>query len=173
LRRARQPGFARPRAAPGKPDRAGVPRPPLENSGARDPQAAAGDHPKLSSLAGRGGAATGEPRRKIRGPKEKRQARNLLTRDHIDALVATQPTLRDQCALLLLVYIGLRMDELRQLRIEHIDLQADTLRVHGKGGHVDPLPLAFEHVRTALELHLRERAPGEYLLYPNTTASGP
>jgi hypothetical protein len=34
---------------------------------------------------------------------------------------------------------------------------------HGKGGHADTLPLGFEYVRTALELHLREREAGEYL----------
>jgi integrase len=76
-------------------------------------------------------------------------------------------------ALLLLVYIGLRKDELRQLRVEHVDLDTKALLVHGKGGHVDTLPLGFEHVRTTLELHLRERQAGEYLLHPKNSRERP
>jgi len=46
-----------------------------------------------------------------------------------------------------------------------VNLDERTLLVHGKGGHVDKLPLAFEHVYNALALYLRDRDPAEQLLY--------
>ena len=85
--------------------------------------------------------------------------RRPLAREDIDALIASQPSLRGQAALLLLAYIGLRKDEFRRLQVGAIDLEAGTITIRGKGGHVDTLPLGFEHVQTALALHFRERQP--------------
>jgi integrase len=92
--------------------------------------------------------------------------RDTLTRDDIDTLIAAQPSLRDQVALILLAYLGLRKDELRRLRLSDVDLEARTLTVHGKGGHVDTLPIGFEHVYNALALYMRDGSADEYLLYP-------
>jgi integrase len=86
------------------------------------------------------------PTQNIKPPKVKRRARHLLSRKDLEALVAAQPSLRDQVALTLLVWLGLRKEELRRLRLSDVDLELRTLTVHRKGGHVDKLPLAFEHV---------------------------
>jgi site-specific recombinase XerC len=51
---------------------------------------------------------------------------------------------------MLLVYLGLRKDELRRIPLADVDLEARTLIVQGKGGHVDTLPIGFEHVYNAL-----------------------
>jgi integrase len=58
---------------------------------------------------------------------------------------------------MLLVYLGLRKDELRRIRLADVDLEARTLIVQRKGGHVDTLPIGFEHVYNALALYLRDR----------------
>jgi integrase len=93
----------------------------------------------------------------------------------VEKLIAAQPALRDQVALMLLAWLGLRKGELRALRIADFNLAARTVTVHGKGGHEDKLPLGFERLRTALELHLveRERHPDEFLLYPKTFRTRP
>jgi hypothetical protein len=59
------------------------------------------------------------------------------------------------------------MDELG--RMTRNTLEARTVLVHGKGGHEDTLPLAFERLHDALSLYLLERHPGpdEYLLHPH------
>jgi integrase len=46
---------------------------------------------------------------------------------------------------------------------------------HGKGGHVDSLPIGFKRLRGALELHLVERRgqPDEFLLYPKQSRTRP
>lgn len=112
------------------------------------------------------GLLRANPAQNIRPPKVKRKARDVLSREDLDALVAAQPTLRDQAALTLLVWLGLRKDELRRLRLCDIDLQERTLVVHRKGGHLDKLPMGFEHVYNALALYMRDRGADEYLLHP-------
>jgi site-specific recombinase XerD len=113
------------------------------------------------------------PAQNIRAPKPKRTVRSALTRDDIDALIASQPSLRDQAALMLLAYLGLRKDELRRLRLADIDLEARTIAIHGKGGHLDTIPIGFDHVYNALALYLRDRPGDEHLLYPNDASTRP
>jgi site-specific recombinase XerC len=69
--------------------------------------------------------------------------RDLLSREDIDGLIAA------------LAYLGLWKDELRRVRLADVDLEARMLTVHGKGGHVDTLPIGFEHVYNALALWRR------------------
>lgn len=88
-------------------------------------------------------------------------------------LVEAQDNLRDQCALQLLCRMGLRKDELRLVRVGEIDLVRHLLTVHGKGGRDAVLPLAFPSLNLDLELHVRERHPDEYLLYPRSTKRRP
>lgn len=83
-------------------------------------------------------------------------------------LVTRQDNLRDQCALQLLCRMGLRKDELRMVRVGEIDLARNLLVVHGKGGKDAVLPLEFPSLNRDLELHVRERHPDEYLLYPRS-----
>jgi len=112
------------------------------------------------------GILRANPAQNIKGPKVKRKARDVLSREDLEALVAAQPSMRDQVALTLLVWLGIRKDELRQLRLQDVDLQERTLVVHSKGGHLDKIPTGFEHVYNALALYMRDRDPAEYLLYP-------
>ena len=76
---------------------------------------------------------------------------------------------------MLLAWCGLRKGELGALRLDDFNLAAGTVLVHGKGGHVDAIPLGFERLKSALHLHLLERegAPDEFLLYPRTHRTRP
>jgi hypothetical protein len=48
-----------------------------------------------------------------------------------------------------------------------------TFVVHGKGGKVVVMPLAFPDLKADLELHLVGRNPDEYLLYPRKDPTRP
>jgi integrase len=74
-----------------------------------------------------------------------------------------------------LVWLGFRKDTLRRLRLGDFNLAAGTVTVHLKGGHTDVLPIGFERLRGALELHLVERSggPDEYLIYPRNHRARP
>ncbi len=77
-----------------------------------------------------------------------------------------QPTLREQIAVRLLGRLGLRKNELRLLKVADFDLTQGTFLVHGKGGKVVVMPIAFADLKADLELELRAREPDEYLLHP-------
>jgi site-specific recombinase XerD len=115
------------------------------------------------------------PATNIKAPKEKRQERRALAHEDVERLIAAQPTLRDQVAIMLLAWMGLRKSELGQLRIGDFNLAAGTVTIHGKGDHEDVLPIGFHRLRVALELHLveREAAADEYLLYPKAHRTRP
>jgi site-specific recombinase XerC len=121
------------------------------------------------------GLLRANPAQNIRGPREKRKEPQPLPHDDVERLIAAQPSLRDQVALMCLAWLGLRKSELGQLRIGDFNLAAATVTVHGKGGHVDTLPIGFKRLRGALELHLVERggAAGEYLLHPGSARTRP
>jgi integrase/recombinase XerC len=121
------------------------------------------------------GLLRSNPAVNICAPKTKRRERRALPLEDVEKLIAAQPALRDQVALMLLAWLGLRKGELRVLRIADFNLAAGTVTVHGKGGHVDNLPLGFQRLRTALELHLVEREPhpDEFLLYPRAFRTRP
>jgi site-specific recombinase XerC len=120
------------------------------------------------------GLLPANPATNIRGPKEKRVNRRALPQEDVERLLAAQP-LREQVGLMCLAWLGLRKDELRQLRLGDFNLAANTVRVHGKGGHVDVLPVGFQRLRGALELHLVVRSGGadEFLLYPKQARTRP
>lgn len=90
-------------------------------------------------------------------------------------LVRSQPDLRDQCALQLLCRMALRKNELRLLQIGDIDLIRNLIIVHGKGGKVAVMPLAFQSLRDDLYLHIQGegRQPHEYLIYPRSHTRQP
>jgi integrase/recombinase XerC len=100
------------------------------------------------------GLLRANPAVNIRAPKEKRQERRALPLEDVETLIAAQAGLRDQVAIMLLAWLGLRKGELRMLRIGDFNLAAGTVTVYGKGGHEDKLPLGFQRLRSALELHL-------------------
>jgi site-specific recombinase XerC len=121
------------------------------------------------------GLLRANPAVNIRAPREKRQERRALPLEDVETLIAAQAGLRDQVAIMLLAWLGLRKGELRMLRIGDFNLAAGTVTVYGKGGHEDKLPLGFQRLRSALELHLLEREgnPDEYLLFPKTHRTRP
>lgn len=90
-------------------------------------------------------------------------------------LVASQESLRDQCALQLLCRMGLRKDEVRMLRIKDVDLVRDLIFVRGKGSKDVLLPIGFKSIRDDLYLHIQgeSRTRDEYLLYPRSRKFDP
>jgi site-specific recombinase XerD len=100
--------------------------------------------------------------------RKKRKAREALAQEDVERLIEAQPSLRDQVALMCLAWLGLRKSELADLRLGDFNLAAGTVTIRGKGGHEDSIPVGFQRLRGALELHLVERngQPDEYLLYP-------
>ena len=59
----------------------------------------------------------------------------------------------------LLGRLALRKNELRLLRVRDFDLGQGTFLVHGKGGKVVVMPIAFADLKADLELHLVGRDP--------------
>jgi integrase/recombinase XerC len=115
------------------------------------------------------GRMYGDPALTVKAPKRQTVAeRRAHGRAEIQQIVAAQPTLRDQCCVLLMGRLALRRDELRRLRIKDIDLAAGTVSVHGKGGKRATVPIVYENVRELLYLHIQGegRGPDEFLLYP-------
>jgi integrase/recombinase XerC len=121
------------------------------------------------------GLVRANPATNLRAPRDERKDRAALSHDDVEKLIGSQPGLRDQVCLMLLAWLGLRKNELRQLRIRDFNLAAGTITVHGKGGHEDVLPIGFARLRSALELHLveQEPAPDEFLLYPRSHRTRP
>lgn len=109
-----------------------------------------------------------DPSAPIKSPgRRRRNERQAYPQDIIHRLVAAQDTLRDQCAIQLVARLGLRKNELRLLRVGEIDLVRNLLTVHGKGGHVDVMPIGLPSLAEDLYLHIQgdERQPDEYLIY--------
>ena len=87
-----------------------------------------------------------------------------LTRDEVFRLLATtegnrRSDIRDRAILMLLIAYGLRSGELRRLRLDDIDWQAETLRVRrSKSGRTHPYPLS-QSVAHAIVRYIREVRP--------------
>lgn len=114
------------------------------------------------------------PAASLRLPRQRGgEERTAYPMSVLHKLVSSQDSLRDQCALQLLCRMGLRKDELRMVRVGEIDLARNLITVHGKGGRDAVLPLAFPSLNLDLELHVRERHPDEYLLYPRSQRRRP
>lgn len=71
---------------------------------------------------------------------------------------ATTTGARNRAVVLLLARLGLRAQEVRRIDLGDIDWRAGTLRVHGKGGLVDVLPVPVD-VGEALAVHLSNPRP--------------
>ncbi len=84
-----------------------------------------------------------------------------------------QPTLREQIAVRLLGRLALRKNELRLLKVGDFDLTKGTFIVHGKGGKVVVMPIAFEDLKDDLHLELLTRKRDEYLLHPKWSKTRP
>lgn len=110
-----------------------------------------------------------DPTLRIRLPKKRGVERRAHEPDRIKALIAAQPELRDRVAIALMARLALRKNELRLLCWRDITLTPPaSVRVHGKGGRIDLVPLVYEDLRLELEALARfgDAAPDEYLLFP-------
>jgi integrase/recombinase XerD len=67
---------------------------------------------------------------------------------------------RDFAVIVLMLRLGLRATEVVALRLEDLDWRAGQLRVHGKGGRVDELPLPVD-VGEAIAAYLSRGRPRE------------
>lgn len=104
------------------------------------------------------------PCRRVSAPKTGQRVPEYLTPDECEALLeATEDqyyaslATRDRAALTILVYTGLRRQELISIRLSDIDLHEGTLRVlRGKGNRSRIVPLVVE-VQEAIRKWLDER----------------
>lgn len=121
---------------------------------------------------------TANPCRRVRSPRREKQPPVYLSptecRALLDATDANHYTVlafRDRAILSIVMFAGLRRNELVNLRVEGVDLPEGTLRVtvaKGKRGRIVPLaPEALAAVADWLEL--RPDAPHDYLF---TTRAG-
>ena len=92
------------------------------------------------------------PAERIKPPKKATVERQAYAPDVIEKLRGSQPTLRDQIGVQLLGRLALRKNELWLLRLCDFDLGKGTVIVHGKGGKVVVMPLAFDDLKADVEL---------------------
>lgn len=101
------------------------------------------------------------PMARIQAPKVEEQPPTMLTADEVRALLKTCVgktfmDRRDRAILLLLIDTGMRLHEIVQLRLDSVDLKANTLAIIGKGRR--PRMPHFDRVAAdALDAYLRAR----------------
>jgi integrase len=91
-------------------------------------------------------------------PKVEPPPRGLDVTQVGELLAATAPNPRTHLAVALGFFALLRAGEIARLRIEDVDLRAGVLVIHGKGGHVDAVPVHFR-LRPILARALEGRPP--------------
>jgi integrase len=91
-------------------------------------------------------------------PKVEPAARGLDVTQVGELLAATAADPRTHLAVALGFFALLRAGEIARLRIEDVDLRAGVLTIHGKGGHVDCVPVHFR-LRPILARALDGRPP--------------
>jgi integrase/recombinase XerC len=114
------------------------------------------------------GLLRANPAVNVRAPKGRGTERNAHPPSEIRALIYAQPSQRDRVCLMLLGWLGLRKNELAELRAGDVDLIAGRIVVQGKGGVVATIPIGYPTLHQALFDHLNGRAPDEYLLHPRS-----
>ena len=117
-----------------------------------------------------------DPCATIRAPHGRAAVRQAYPQTVIHRLLSSQPSLRDQCALELLVRLALRKNDLRMLQIRDIDLGRGVVRLRQrKGGGEALMPVEYEQLCERLYLHIQGfgRKPDEYLLYPRSDRERP
>ena len=77
-------------------------------------------------------------------PREPRRMPAVLSEDDVAALLRVLPDDRADAICRLMLRLGLRCIDVANLQVADVDLRGLTITVHGKGGHVDLLPLPAE-----------------------------
>jgi integrase len=106
-------------------------------------------------------------------PREPRRMPATLTDDDVAALLKVVPDYRAEAIVCLMLRLGLRCVDVSNIQVADVDLRAMTIMIHGKGGHVDLLPLPQE-CATAIRRYLgRHRTPAGPLFRTYTSPSRP
>jgi site-specific recombinase XerD len=124
---------------------------------------------KLAALRGlfrtqvEAGARADNPAELLSSPKRAQRLPRVLKPDEVATLLDTIPAttpleVRDRALFELAYASGLRAEELVSLDVESIDFDAETVRVHGKGGRTRIVP-AGEYALRALERYLLRARP--------------
>lgn len=87
----------------------------------------------------RSGQRADDPTAQLRAPKVPSGTPHPVSQDDLARLLAVPMWPSTKAMILLAAYAGLRVHEIAKIRGE--DVHGDELRVHGKGGRVDYLPL--------------------------------
>lgn len=82
-----------------------------------------------------------DPMLRMKRPRAPRRTPHPVATDHIDKLLSSGIRGRTRTAVLLCSYQGLRVHEAAKIRGEDVDLISHTLRVVGKGGLDEVIPL--------------------------------
>lgn len=114
----------------------------------------------------RRGKLTGDPTLVIERAKARAVLRTTFTPDDRNAILASNPDLRDRVALRLLLDYGLRKGALQGIQYKHFDHHRKRLTMFTKGGKIRELPIPhasfwFDLERVILE---REAEPFHYLM---------
>lgn len=101
------------------------------------------------------------PMVRIKKPKVPEKPVEVFTPDELERILATTDSkafldVRDRAILLLLIDLGVRLDEITKLRLDTVDVRARTITVMGKGRIARTLPLGAT-AATALDRYLRSR----------------
>lgn len=102
-------------------------------------------------------------------PREPRRMPAVLTDDDIAELLRVLPDDRADAIVKLMLRLGLRCVDVANLQVHDIDLRSLTVTIHGKGGHVDLLPLPTECARAVRRYLSRNPAPAGPLFRTYTT----
>jgi integrase/recombinase XerD len=105
----------------------------------------------------------GDPTAHLLLPRIGRPLPHAPSRVQVEAVLdkpdaATPLGRRDQAMLELLYATGLRVSELVQLEVKHVNLESGFLRVRGKGGRERVVPLGSQ-AREKVQLYLNEARP--------------
>lgn len=107
-----------------------------------------------------------DPMAELRRPRAPRRRPHPVATGHLEMLLDSGIRGRTRTAVLLCSYQGLRVHEAAKIRGQDIDLVSDTLRVVGKGGVEEYLPL---HPIVAAEA---KRYPDRGYWFPSHTRPG-
>jgi site-specific recombinase XerD len=97
-----------------------------------------------------------DPTLGIRGPKKPRTVPRGITDDEAIRVDDEAADARERLILILMLEEGLRACEVANLQVADVDLGAELMVVHGKGGHERTLPLT-DQTRVAITDYLAER----------------
>lgn len=91
------------------------------------------------------------PMRKIKSPKIEKRLREALTKEEFEVLRGGAKTLRQKALLELLYATGCRLEEVEQMKKQHIDWQRLQIKVIGKGNKERVV-----YINATCQVHLRK-----------------